>query len=470
MNRARRIGEVARGIRAATGARERERWSRERMREHQSSAVDALVRDAVERSPFYRARFAGLIGDGRVELAALPPLDKSTLTANFDDALCDPRLRGRDLRARLLDEAQLLGEHRVMASSGSTGTPSLYVYSRTDWTGVLALFFRYGELCGIRPRLPRLRIAAIGAPSLASMTQRIAESVDIGLHRVLRLSVTDPLPRLVEALNAFEPETLNAYSSIAGLLADEQLSGRLRIRPRIVSTSSELCSAQTTERIERAFGVRPFNLYATTEGLWGVDCDHHDGMHLFEDWCVVENVDRTGRPVADGEPGERLLVTNLFNRTLPLIRFEVSDLVAIDSSRCACGRTLPRLRAVQGRLDDVLHLPGARGEPVLVHPTQFSLVAADPAVREFQVVQRGVRIVLRLALREDAAPSTASRVARAAAERLAALGVERPAVEAETVAAIERSAGGKLKLVVIEQRAGSPPASAGRPTLSRTSR
>ncbi len=460
MNRFSRIAEVAHGIRAVKGARERERWSRERMREHQSFAVDALVRDAVERAPFYRARFAGLIGDGRVELAALPTLDKATLMANLDDALCDPRLRGRDLRARLLDEDPLLGEHRVMASSGSTGTPSLYVYSRADWTGVLAMFFRYSELCGIRPRLPRLRLAAIGAPSLVSMTQRISQSVDIGLHHVLRLSVTDPLPRLVAALNAFKPEALNAYPSIAGLLADEQLSGRLRISPRIVSTSTELCTAETTERIERSFGVRPFNVYATTEGLWGVDCDHHDGIHLFEDWCVVENVDQTGRPVPDGEPGERLLVTNLFNRTLPMIRFEVSDLVAIDPSRCACGRTLPRLHAVQGRLDDVINLPDARGEPVPVHPTQFSLVAADPAVREFQVVQRETLIVLRLVLRDDAAPSTAGQVARAVTERLGTLGVERPAVETETVAAIERTAAGKLKLVVIEQRASDPPAAA----------
>jgi phenylacetate-CoA ligase len=451
-----RIAEVARGIRAMKAARERERWPHERMREHQAAAVDALVRHAAERSPFYGARFAGLVGDGRVELATLPTLDKATLMGHFDDVLCDPRLRGRDLRERLLDEDPLLGEHRVMASSGSTGTPSIYVYSRADWTGVLALFFRYGELCGIRPRLPRLRLAAIGAPSRSGMTRRVAESADIGLHRVLRLAATDPLPRLVEALNAFDPEALNAYPSIVGLLADEQLSGRLRISPRIVSTSSELCTAETAGRIERAFGVAPFNLYGTTEGLWGVDCDRHDGIHLFEDWCVVENVDRSGRPVAEGEPGERLLVTNLFNRTLPLIRFEVSDLVAIDSTRCACGRTLPRLRELRGRLDDVIELAGARGEPVAVHPAQFSLITADPAVREFQVVQRGARIVLRLGLRDDAAPGCADRVARAVAERLATLGVDRPAVETETVVAIERSAAGKLKLVVAEQQAGDP--------------
>ena len=86
-------------MRAMKAARERERWTRERMREHQARALDALVRDVVERSPFYRERYAGLIGGAPVELARLPTLDKATLMAQLDDALCDPRLRGRDLRA-----------------------------------------------------------------------------------------------------------------------------------------------------------------------------------------------------------------------------------------------------------------------------------------------------------------------------------------------------------------------------------
>ena len=453
MSRWSRMGELARGLRAMKAARERERWTPEQMREHHAVALDALVRDAVARSPFYAERFAGRVGAGRVQLAALPTLTKATLMDGLDAALGDPRLRGRDLRAHLHDAEPLLGEYRIMASSGSTGTPSLYVYAREDWTGIIAQFLRYNELCGMRPRVPRLRVAAIGAPSLASMTQRVAQSVDVGLHRVLRCSVTDPLPRLVEALNAFRPDVLNAYPSIAALLADEQLSGRLRIAPQFVSTSSELRTPAMTERIERAFGVRPFDLYGTTEGLWGVECEQHDGIHLFEDWCIVENVDAGGQPVPDGHPGERLLLTNLFNRTLPMIRFEVSDVVTLDRTPCACGRTLPRLQAVHGRLDDVLQLPGRGDATVPVHPTQFSLVSADPAVREFQVRQRGGRIVLRLALRDGGDAGAPERIAQAVAARLRALGVERPDVTAEATDAIERTAAGKLPLVIRERTA-----------------
>ena len=82
--------------------------------------------------------------------------------------------------------------------------------------------------------------------------------------------------------------------------------------------------------------------------------------------------------------GARLLVTNLFNRVLPLIRFEVSDLVALDPEPCPCGRSLMRVRSLEGRAEEVLDVGG-----VTVHPMQFALVTADPDVREFQVVQEG---------------------------------------------------------------------------------
>jgi phenylacetate-CoA ligase len=146
------------------------------------------------------------------------------------------------------------------------------------------------------------------------MTQRLAASVDVGLHRVTPLAVTAPLPRLVGQLNANRPQALDAYPSIAALLGEEQLAGRLRLGLRALSTSSEALLPEVRKRLERAFGVRPFNLYGTTEGLWGCDCAERAGVHLFEDMCVVENVDADGRTVPAGEPGARLLAPG---RTAP---------------------------------------------------------------------------------------------------------------------------------------------------------
>jgi phenylacetate-coenzyme A ligase PaaK-like adenylate-forming protein len=69
-----------------------------------------------------------------------------------------------------------------------------------------------------------------------------------------------------------------------------------------MSTSSELRTPAMTERLAAAFGVRPFNVYATTEGLFGAECGRHDGIHLFDDANVVENVDDEGRAVPPARP------------------------------------------------------------------------------------------------------------------------------------------------------------------------
>jgi phenylacetate-CoA ligase len=209
-----------------------------------------------------------------------------------------------------------------------------------------------------------------------------------------------------------------------------------------MSTSSEFRTPEMTARIEQAFGITPFNLYGTTEGLWGCECEQHDGIHLFEDSVLVENVDADGRPVPDGQQGNHLLVTNLFNFTQPLIRFELADSVTLDPQPCPCGRTLKRMRSIEGRRDDILELGG-----VLVHPMQFAPVARDPEVVEFQVVEeeRGLRL---LVVARGEAPELEPRLKTMVERRLAELGVDDPAVEVERRAALERLPGGMLQIVV----------------------
>jgi phenylacetate-CoA ligase len=173
-------------------------------------------------------------------------------------------------------------------------------------------------------------MAFLGGAAPAHITCQGAATMAIGLHRVLALPVTLPLPQLVEALNQFQPTYLNVYPSVAMWLADEQQAGRLRLSPQILVTVAELRTLATTQRLAEAFGVRPFDVYGCTEGLFGSECQHHRGIHLFEDTTLVENLDGDGQPVPAGQPGARLVVTNLYNRVQPLLRLEVTDLVTLD--------------------------------------------------------------------------------------------------------------------------------------------
>jgi phenylacetate-coenzyme A ligase PaaK-like adenylate-forming protein len=163
-----------------------------------------------------------------------------------------------------------------------------------------------------------------------------------------------------------------------------------------MSTSSELRTQAMTERIAAAFGVTPFDFYATTEGLYGYECERHDGIHLFDDVSVVENVDERDRPVPAGTPGARLLVTNLHNLVQPIVRLAVPDVVRLHPEPCPCGRSLVRAAAIEGRRNDALSLPARGGGRVTVLPAQFSVITNDRAVREFQVRQEadGLRVLV----------------------------------------------------------------------------
>lgn len=438
--RSKRLQDVARGLRLSKELLERDRWPRDRLERFQQERLATLAHHAAERSAFWRER----IPSGRPKPAELPVLTKSELMERFDDAVTDPRLRLDDLLEHLANaqgDELYLGQYRAMSTSGSSGRKGVFVYDRPGWSGVLAMFLRRSDWLGIKPSLPRVRLALIGGSSATHMSRRGAQTFDVGIHRLLSLSATQPLGELVARLNDFQPNHMNLYPSTAALLCEEQLAGRLRLGLDGIATSSETLSRELRARIERAFGIVPRDFFATTEGLWGHECPE-GSMHLFDDVCIVENVDEDGRPVAPGEVGSRLLVTNLFNRVQPLFRLEIPDLVAFEPEPCTCGRSLLRLRSVEGRAEGVLRLGG-----VAVHPLEFGVVTADPDVREFQVVQEGDSLRLRVALRDgaDAAPA---RLRNELSARLAELGVPAPEVRVETVDALDRTDGGKLKMVV----------------------
>ena len=105
-----------------------------------------------------------------------------------------------------------------------------------------------------------------------------------------------------------------------------------------------------------------------------------------------------------------------------------------------------RLRGLEGRSEDIIELGG-----VAVHPMQFAPLSGDPDVREFQVVQEGERLRVRVAVRAGA-NGAPRRLQAVIAERLRAAGVARPAIDVEVVERLERSNGGKLRLVVADRR------------------
>jgi len=446
-----------------------DRWTPDQLRAHQRRRLGEVVGHAVTASRFYRERYAGLDLGDPVDLERLPVLDKATVMDRFDELVTDPRLTLAAVEAHLdgLDrDALLLGRYRAMATGGSTGRKGVFVADRDEWRQYLAGFFRWNHYVGLRPRLPRrLRIASIAAARPLHMTYRIVASIDLGLYRVLRLEATAPPAAMVEALNRHQPEFLYAYGSVLGLLAAEQLEGRLRIRPAVIASSGETHTEELRDAVRAAWGTSSFELYAMTEaGILGSHCDRHTGIHLFEDQAIVEVVDEAGRPVPAGQAGHKLLVTNLVTRTQPLLRYEVSDMVAVAPEPCLLRPPVPAAAGHRG--PQRRHPPpgGGRRRHGRRPPLALrSALAGIGGLAQYKVVHDHDGLHVRAALRPGADPAPAVALIEARlTERLTAQGVARPAVQVELRDSLqdERDTAGKFKLVESRVRR---PAAAGRP-------
>lgn len=463
IERLRRMPQVIRALRVAKTLESHNEWSVEKLRAHQRRRLLAIVRHAATSSPYYRERFAGIDLSDDLDLRVLPTLDKPTMLERFDDLVTDRRLTlarveqhltqvGRDSRA----DPMLFGEYRAMASGGTSGRRGVFVYGRDDWTEVLAggparaqkTYFNFG------PRLPRRGLASIFADHPLHMTGRLNRSLDVGAHRFLRLDARAPIGDLVKALNAFRPEGLGTYPSTAALLAERQLSGELQIHPQMIFTSGEMRTPEMEQRIVEAWNRRPFNNYGATEtgGYCAVECSLHTGLHLFEDQVLIEVIDDDYRPVPDGEPGSRLLITNLFNRTQPLIRYELNDLVTLSPDPCPCGRPFPLLKSIEGRSDDVLEMPARDGGTIKVHPlTLRSPLAGISALLEYRIVYRPNELRVEAVLAGTHRRQAGSEIETGLEAALAERGVRVPPIRVESVVEIPRHPhSGKHKAIEVE--------------------
>lgn len=428
---------------------ERDTWSREQLVAYQRDRLRALVRHAVERSAYYR----DALGPDAVgaELSELPTLPKRLLMEELDRIVTDPRVRLADLRSFLSAAGageRFLGEYRVFSTSGTSGVPGLFLYSQEEFAHWVAVSLRTLARVGVTGEM---RFVGVGAPSALHLSQQMIAALQAGRSEAPRVSVTTPLDEMVAALNEYQPDVIGGYPSVMALLAEEQLEGQLRISPRIVLTTSEVLTEDAAARIERAW-TQPVEGYFSTEvAVIAGGSLAQVGLHVCEE-AIVEVVDDEGRPAAPGQPGARVLLTNLVNRTQPLIRYELLDSVQLADGPDPTGRPFDRIARIDGRSDDVLRLPGVAGGTVAVHPYRLRA----PFVRlldvlQYQIVHRPDGLTARIVVRPDASREVEAAVRAALEESLCDAGAA-SAVAVEVVDRIAREPGpaAKVKLVCSE--------------------
>jgi putative adenylate-forming enzyme len=344
--------------------RKRERWTLPQIAAYQAEALRQQRDYTYAHSPFYQRLHKGLM-DG--PLHELPVLTKAMMMEHFDDLVTDRRIRLDAVRkhaARAADGARFQDRYWISATSGSSGQPGFFLFNEAEWLSVLASFARGHEWSGIRVNLThRMKMASVASISAWHMSSQVGATVKSWWMPALRLAASEPLSDIVRKLNEWQPEMLVSYASMARILADEQMSGRLQIHLHIIYTSSEVLTAETRRCIQEAWGYAPFNQYASTETAEiASECASGRGMHLYEDFVITEVVDEDYRPVSPGEVGAKILITTLFSRTQPLIRYELNDRVRLSTDVCSCGLPFALLENIEGRVEDTLYLPALKGD------------------------------------------------------------------------------------------------------------
>jgi phenylacetate-coenzyme A ligase PaaK-like adenylate-forming protein len=437
---------LAHALTIAPGLIERLDWSADRVAAERTEKLRRLLTVAVERSPWHRKRLSSLdvAAFDEQRLTELPVMTKRDLVEHFDDIVTDARLNLRLVNHHLEGGGAgnyLLEEFTAIASSGSTGPRAAFVYDRDGWAqfyvGIFRNLFRALDT-DERLRATSKVVANVAAAHPTHATAALSHTFS-GPHLVsLRFPVTLPIEAIVAGLNEAQPAILHGYPSALHFLTHEARAGRLRIAPQRILASSEPLLPEAREAIEDTWGVPVGNWWGSSEGgAMAMPCDLAR-THLSDDLLIIEAVDESFRPVPPGERSAKILLTNLYNTTLPLIRYEITDEVTVLDERCACGSAFRLIGDIQGRLDDTFVYGG---RPINAHVFRSPLSRRSEIV-EYQVRQTpdGVAVSIRCTGEVDTAGLAAEITAA-----LQALGLDRPAVTISVVDHLDRQATGKLK-------------------------
>ena len=305
--------------------------------------LKALLKRAVESSPFYQKKFR----EANIDIEKIKALeDLKLLPFTYKEELRD----AYPLGLKAVPEAEVV---RIHSSSGTTGKPVIIPYTRKDVDVWAEMMMRCYMLAGLS-NLDRIQIT----PGYGLWTAGIG--FQLGAERLGAMAIpTGPgnTEKQLEMLIDLKSTALASTSSYALLLAEEiekrGLKGKIQLRTGIIG--SERWSEKMRSRIKNELGIETFDIYGLTE-IYGpgiaLDCSFHEGMHYWSDHLLFEIIDPiTGEQLPEGTLGE-LVITTLTKDGAPLIRYRTRDLTRIIPGVCKCGCPFPRIDRILGRSDD----------------------------------------------------------------------------------------------------------------------
>ncbi|MBN1855622.1 MAG: phenylacetate--CoA ligase family protein [Dehalococcoidia bacterium] len=353
-------------------------WPLDRIQQLQSERLQRLIHYTYAHVPYYRRLIDGCgLSPGCIrtseDLSLLPVLTKAEVREHIGELIADGFPRGELLEG---------------CTGGSTGEPLVFYSSRESQSSRgIARTLRALEWAGAYP----------GDPTVTVTRRRYRDSFwPAQFRRVVRLllresfedcaSLSDSsLPFVVQRIARLHPHLLTGYPSALCIIAEYIRDSEIP-SPEVntIVVGGEALFDEQRSLLRDVFGSEPFSEYSSYENFdIAMECDAHAGLHVAAEDLIVEVVDESGRPVKPGRQG-RVVITNLHEYGMPLIRYDTDDESSLVTGMCECGRSLPRLSPVFGKAGHSIYTPSGK------RLSARSFVARDLVslgIRRFQLVQ-----------------------------------------------------------------------------------
>ena len=336
----------------------------------QLTRLKDTIQRAYENVPLYRNRFreAGITPDdirSLADVAKLPFTVKTDFRDNYPYGLL----------ATPLDEVV-----RLHASSGTTGKPIIAPYTAGDVAIFADLMARSLHSAGVRRGDVMQNAYGYGLFTGGLGFHYGGERLGATVVPVSSGNTKRQI-MLIQDLGTTVITCTPSYALVLGETARELGVDLRETKLRLAVCGAEPWTEAMRTEIEAKTGTSAIDTYGLTEIMGpgvGIECEEKAGMHLWEDHFLVEIIDPvTNQPLPYGEQGE-LIITTLTKEALPIIRFRTRDLVTLNATPCACGRTMVRMSNVKGRTDDMLIIRGVNVFPTQIESALLAIKGVEP--------------------------------------------------------------------------------------------
>ncbi len=360
---------------------EKSQWfSPEILRQRQRENIKTLIDFAYQHSPFYKESFENI---------GITPKD----IESFEDFLKIPILTKDKFRENIekLFIARKGMRHSAVKTSGSTGISMKFCKDRVASGYARAAMYRGHRWYGVDIGAKEAKLWGIPVNYFDRLKCRIEDKL-LNRFREDEYNLKDiTLFNFYKKIIKLKPEYIFGYASMAyefaRFIKNQKLDGK-KAQLKMIKTTSETLQDYQKDFIEKVFGCKVANEYGASEtGLIGFTCPE-GAMHIMDDCVYIEIVDDDGRTCPEGKTG-RVIVTDLHNYSLPVIRYEVGDIASFSLDKCSCGRGLSLLKSVQGRSCDIVFASnGGKLHSIIFYYIAKGLSENGGGLKQFKVYQK----------------------------------------------------------------------------------